>query len=83
MINKHGLWWRYSDSNYSFLISNRKDDGFSREDAENIAPQLKEAAIKSMNFGNCQYVQVSLGEERFYVIIKKTMCHHISKIYDF
>ncbi|MAE49615.1 hypothetical protein CMI48_02185 [Candidatus Pacearchaeota archaeon] len=73
-VNEKGLWWNCVDlGGRSFLISSMEEDGFTREEAEELAPQLAGNALSvkkdSWSGSGHQLVSVSGCSERFYVKI--------------
>ncbi len=51
------------------MISNGEEDGFSREEAEQLLPQVKVTSLTCLRRGAHTYQLVSLDDRRFYVCV--------------
>ena len=70
-IEEHGLWWRCVETGKrDFLIyaePSMRGDGFTREQAEIIGPQVFERSDESHYWNKHQHVEVDCYGEKFYV----------------
>lgn len=68
MIKETGLWWEYTNKrgdSFRILRNYEKGVGFTKNEAEKIAPQVKKKSIRSMCFGESQEVSITLeGKSR-------------------
>lgn len=71
MITSEGNWWNYKNE-FKIYKKEAGKTGFTKKEAEIIAPQVESLACLSKQVGDYQYAPVSLHKESFYVFINCT-----------
>ncbi len=69
MLQQLPLYWKYEKDSYEFLIARNNKTGFTKQEAEIIAPQLIEDSKLCAKLNSSKYKKVSIHNKNFYVLI--------------
>jgi hypothetical protein len=72
MVEEFGCWWAYKKGYFNLLISNDDKYGFTREEAEEIAPQVIETSGRAHDLMRGTYQRVKCKNKEFYVLVDAT-----------